>query len=478
MKSLLSSLPPALCLALLAGLAACSLDPLQEKTDIHLSTPATLDDYQQLLDGLAAGQQANAPGLLSYRSLGEYLSDTYYLTDGRYDNFFQSSPFITSVYKWDKDLFSSLTSSQGLAEWNDQYKSILTTNVVLEGLAASPAAASSPDAYNLAKGTALFTRGQLFYNLAQFWAKPYQASTAASDLGIVLRLTSDASVASTRASVQASYDQVLSDLLAAADLLPNTSAQNTQISKVRPSKAAAYGLLARTYLTMGDYPNAVKYSTLALQLYSALLDYSTLGVSKFYQVPNFHPEILYYSIDARGTVGGTFGFWNVDSTLYQSYAANDLRKSLFFNNSPFYGLLYVGDYSGSAGRAFTGIGVDELYLTRAEGYARAGSTTLALTDLNTLLVKRWKAGTFVPYTATSATDALTQILAERRKELTGRGLRWTDLRRLNPDSRFAKTLARSLHGTTYTLPPNDPRYTLQIPDYVVAAANGTIVQNP
>ena len=53
-----------------------------------------------------------------------------------------------------------------------------------------------------------------------------------------------------------------------------------------------------------------------------------------------------------------------------------------------------------------------------------------------------------------------------------RGLRWTDLRRLNRDPRYAVTLTRSINGTTYMLPPNDARYVYPIPDAVIAANPG------
>jgi hypothetical protein len=90
-----------------------------------------------------------------------------------------------------------------------------------------------------------------------------------------------------------------------------------------------------------------------------------------------------------------------------------------------------------------------------------------MADLNALLIKRWKTGTFIPFTATNADDALAKILDERRKELVLRGTRWMDLRRLNKDSRFAKTVLRKLYGITYLLPPNDNRYTFYIPQSVI-----------
>ena len=98
-----------------------------------------------------------------------------------------------------------------------------------------------------------------------------------------------------------------------------------------------------------------------------------------------------------------------------------------------------------------------MYLIRAESAARSGHVSAALADLNYLLKNRWM-GNYVPINISDPVLVLEYILKERRKELLFRGLRWQDLRRLNRDSRFAKTLSRVLDGNTYVLYPNDSRY--------------------
>jgi hypothetical protein len=47
------------------------------------------------------------------------------------------------------------------------------------------------------------------------------------------------------------------------------------------------------------------------------------------------------------------------------------------------------------------------------------------------------------------------ILQERRKELLFRGTRWTDLKRLNQDPKYAITLSRQLNGQVYQLPAGE-----------------------
>jgi hypothetical protein len=214
---------------------------------------------------------------------------------------------------------------------------------------------------------------------------------------------------------------------------------------------------------MGNYTLSYQYSDACLAQYNSLIDYNTLNpgtqslISRTYLAEDiFHSRLNGYAINQPNSKS------IADTLLYGSYTANDLRKTVFF--TPYRGDYYFRGTYDTKGYVYSGIATDEVYLIRAESNARLGNTGAAMNDLNTLLITRWKTGTFVPYTAVSAQDALQQILTERRKELLYRGLRWTDLRRLNKDNRFAVTLIRILNGVTYTLPPNDPRYAWPIPD--------------
>ncbi|WP_158995621.1 RagB/SusD family nutrient uptake outer membrane protein [Mucilaginibacter sp. L196] len=166
----------------------------------------------------------------------------------------------------------------------------------------------------------------------------------------------------------------------------------------------------------------------------------------------------------------------VDSTLYKSYNSNDLRPSFYFFTNRRKNIAFQGSYTGLYSYFFGGIATDEIYLIRAECYARASNTTAALNDLNTLLQTRYLTGTFTNLTASSADAALALILAERRKELCFRNLRWSDLRRLNKDPRFQVTLTRTVNGQLITLPPNSPKYVLPLDP--IETTTGGLEQNP
>ncbi|WEK18402.1 MAG: RagB/SusD family nutrient uptake outer membrane protein [Candidatus Pedobacter colombiensis] len=416
------------------GIISCKREWLDAKPDKSLVVPKTIADYQAFLDNTAFFTNQAC-------SFAEMSTDDYYVS---YADWLAADMQGKNVYVWAKYQLEGTANS----DWNRCYARLLANNIVLEGISKIT---PIDIAYNNVKGTALFNRAYDTYILAQEFCKPYDASTSENDLGVALRLTGNLNDKLIRSTVAKTYRQIIEDLKAARNLLPVTP-----LYKSRPSLPAAYAMLARIYTTMEDYPNAKKYADSCLQIYNTLLDYNTLNTSASRPIPLFNNEVI---LNWDNGVNLIILSGLVDPTLYSSYDDNDLRKSAFFNSTT---KIFKGSYNGSAIH-FNGLAVDEVYLIRAECQARTGKTIAALEDLNTLLLKRFATGTFVPIAAVDEIDALRKILIERRKELCYRGLRWTDLRRLNKDPRFAITLTRNLNGEIYTLPPNDLRYTFEIP---------------
>jgi hypothetical protein len=439
-------------LLLLALPYSCSKsDFLTTKADQSEVVLHSVADCQALLDNASV---MNGLGHFGYPNLGQIGCDDYYPTPGQYAGY--TLPEQQAV-TWAKQI----QDTGQVNAWALPYKVVLAANTVLQTLAGI-ASAPDPLAWNGAAGGAHFFRAFAFFQLVQVFASPYDSSKAGTEWGIPLRLTADVNEKISRARLQASYDQIIGDLTAAAALLP----AHPGWLPTRPSKAAVYGLFSRVYLSAGNYTKAGAYADSCLQLQHTLMDYNTLDTTAYIPFTRFNPEVVFSA--AYYSSGPTFvGKTLTNSFLYRSYASNDLRKSLFFKN----GNTFYGRYDED-GYGFCGIAVDELYLTRAECSARAGNVVAAMHDLNTLLVTRWRAGFFVAYTATDADSALRQILVERRKELLYRGLRWMDLRRLNRDSRFAVTLIRTVQGIASSLPPNDPRYVYPVPDNVLFSNPG------
>jgi len=405
---------------------------------------------------------------------GEISADDYYLDDARY-NSDRLDIDDRSLYTW-----SATAIRQPAKQWVGCYNKIYNANLILEAIVRLEGKEPANVLNNL-KGSALFFRAYALWNLAQLYTAPY-GQDAVSQPGLPIRLVSDINETPGRGTVKDTYDRILQDLTEGAALLNAASSIAT-----RPNKAAAFAMLSRVYLSMGDYPNALLNATSALQLKSDLIDFNTLNPETPTPFARFNQEVIFHSTLLRQNyvLEPGYGYENqalVNKEIVNAYAEGDLRKTILIKENtdvenPTGTYRFTGNYEPAAGSPvmFNGLTTDELYYTRAECYARAGNTAGAMTDLNTLLRKRWLTGAYTDKAVVNATAALDLVLVERRKGLLMRGLRWMDLRRLNREQRFAKVLSRTVAGKSYTLAPNELRYTLLIPQEVLN--NSAIAQN-
>ena len=450
---------------------SCKKDWLEAKPDQSLAVPVSIADYQSLLDN-TAGEENGAPMNKVHSILDEAGTTDMYVTDMVYGNL---APLQKNIYLWAANMYEGTTD---YSEWGYAYQRIYYSNVVNDGIdKIKPSTVQEELEWKQVKGSALFFRAMSHYDVARRYCKPYDLSTAATDRGIPLRLIPDFNITSKRSSVEETYHQILNDLKESARILPVPHPlSGSHLYRIRPTKGAAEALLSRVYLAMGNYDSAFRYADLCLGHYNSLLDYNTRVVS-----PNtsttftmFNPEVIFHMEGGTSAVLRSSNM-AVDTFLYNSYHANDLRKELFFrSNGGHY--RFRGSYCGTSA-FFAGLATDELYLIRSECYARKGLVSDAMSDLNTLMQKRWTST--VPYPvimASNQDEALNIILQERRKELCFRGIRWTDLRRLNKDPNRQVTMSRVINGQTFTLPPNDPRYVFLIPPSVILMTG--MEQNP
>ncbi len=434
---------------------------LDQKPDATLTTPESIGDLELLLDNYTRFNN-------SYTSASEILVDDYYLNTPEYN---------AVLSQTERDLYLFQANEETDNFYNIGYASIFWANTILDELENLNPETYNAQQYADVRGRALFFRAFYYYYLSQVFAQPYDSVTADRDLGLALRLSADVNEVSVRSSVKKTYEQIIADFKESLLLLsPAVSL------KTRPSRPAVYGALAKTYLAMQKYDSAWKYADLCINNYGpdSLLDFNIdISVNSSAPFRRFNREVIFHARSSPTASILSNSRAKIDSGLYQSYASNDRRKIAYFksNNNGTY--QFKGDYdqSGtSTGFAFTGIVMDEMYLIRAEGYARIGNVTFAMLDLNKLLRTRWTTGTFVEYIAADANAALRIILTERRKELIRRGTRWTDLRRFIKEPSFTEIPKRFINNQLYELQPNSPRYTLKIPASAIVASG--MQQNP
>lgn len=435
---------------LITVLSSCSKKSLEEPSSKSHVVPESISDLQALLDNTLTINYASP-------ALSEVSADNYYLES----NIWQSmSTTNRNAYIWAKDIYEG----GGSNDWTTAYIQVLYANAALSEL--EKMKTDNTSAYNNVKGSALFIRSYAFFNVAQVFAKSYDKNDD-NELGIPLRLTPDINEISVRSNVLETYQQILKDVKLSIHYLPPVSSYKT-----RPTKVSAYAFLSRIYMSMGDYNNALTYADSCLKIHSALIDFNQLMLANSYPLLRHNDEVLYHTATATFISESQY---KVDTTLYNSYHENDLRKSAFFKPKATGGFAFRGSYDGSS-ILFSGIATDEIYLNQAECRARKDQKDLALESLNALLSKRFKTGTFNAITANNSEEALDTILAERRKELCFRFLRWSDLKRLNKEQKYATTLKRIINSQPYELPANDNRYALPIADNVIKLSG--MQQNP
>ena len=429
---------------------------LDEKPSMDLVVPSTVQDLRGLMDNQSY-QMNNSPGL---QLIGT--DDVWTTTEGLLG---YNSVETQNAYVWNEIIFEGPNS----ADWEVAYRQIFYANVVLD-LSDNIKGSTPEEVAELreVKGTALFLRGRALFDLMEIFAAPYSKGDEAG-LGVVVRTVPTITEKQSRSSSKKCYEQILTDLEAAIDLLPSTS-----LFPTRPTKAAAHGMLARVNLVIGNYDEAFQNASEVLEADLTLMAYAGMDTLRTYSFDQFNQEVIYHSVMTLQSFHSS-NLTYIDSLLVDSYQEGDLRKQLFFRGSGLEGYNFKGSYAGD-NNLFSGIALNEIYLILAESSVRLNRVEEGIGYLNKLLESRFDPGLYEDISnSLSQKEALETILVERRKELVFRGRRWSDLRRLNSEPMFAKTLKRNLDGIEFTLQPGSGRYVFPIPQEEIEL-NG-LIQN-
>ena len=431
--------------------------------------PTTVSDYETLLN---------------YESV-QKVSDTYpaYLTD---DVFLPdvaegtATPGLNSVdqsirnlYLFKKEVFGD---AQDDGFWFASYNRIYYYNTVIDNIMNAD---GSDEQQKLSiRAEALISRALEYLYLVNGYAKYYDVRTAESDPGVPLILDEDISKKNlVRASVKDVYAQIQSDLQTALPNLPMQAKGNA----FRASKAAGYGVLAKMYLYMGNYAEALKAANEVLEINNSLLDLKKYAVVKAQSsigrtnVPQDidNPENIYikFAPYVYGLSSKVFG----SDELISLFSEDDMRLQVYFTKN--FRNIPTDKYVWAPYlRANLAVSSPEIYLIAAECEAREGSIERAIALINKLRDNRIKNNTDI--VATDRNDALQKVLEERRRELAMSGMvRYIDLKRLNKESQFAKTVTHVTGEGTFSLEPNSPLYVLPIPAKVMRFNKNSMKQN-
>jgi len=454
-----------LLLVTIIGLNSCELIDM-DITPKGKFIPKTTNDYYEL-----AGNPSFYSSIYPYVEL---TTDNVYMTNVVLTQM-TASPY-GKMYLW-KEVFHLATEDDYI--WNGAYTQIYNCNVIISNVDASTNGTESEKA--LIKAETMLNRAYYYWFLVNVYGKSYDVVTSKTDLGVPLLTEPDLEAKVSRATVAEVYNQIVSDLNVAITNLP-VEAKNIY----RPSKAGAYALFARVSLYMNEYTKAQEYAEKALALNNKLVDYNTYSFInpakpfsgiKNRPKPDVNPETILYRTTSYNTM---LSMLLISQDLLTITGEKDLRFVYGFTRIGRDGLpLAIKDYPYPAvlNEVDFCISVPEMMLIKAECLARANKVTEAVKVLNDLRVLRFKPADYTLLTATTADEALRLVINESRIELFGKGARWFDLKRLNKDTRFQKTIVREWNGTTYTLEPNSNRYLFPIAEKI-SLINPNIVNNP
>ncbi|HEY8387720.1 MAG TPA: RagB/SusD family nutrient uptake outer membrane protein [Parasegetibacter sp.] len=459
-----------------------------------ISVAKTASDFRKFMDDV--DNQRYQYSLSQATGYVDIVSDDVYADSTKWLTWTTTRLHVKQLYAFESDVWVYEALADDI-NWKNQYYIVSLMGTMLTEL---KKVTDNPAAKAQMMAEARLHRAYAYLNLVNIYAVHYDPATAATDLGVPMY--DDASVMPPldRKPVQVVYDYIIKELTESIPDLPDEYGQYSH----RPSKAAAYAILARTYLYMGNYEEALKYADKALAINNFLHDYNTLYVdfdhtSKLIGMSRtVDKEVYLHKTTTKGVLLNNYMI--LDSTtfnqLYPNYEEtsattvnnHDLRRTLKFTGintsgkitgktvtySKTYNTWYKTDGSNSSAADNIHLGTPEMYMVRAECNARLGNLQKALDDVNLIRMKRFKTGTYTNKTladfGSNQQNILNEVLLERRRELYGMELRTYDIKRLK------LPVTHTLNSRVLTLQPGDPKLVWPIlPAYI--EMNPEIQQN-
>jgi hypothetical protein len=382
--------------------------------------------------------------------------------------------------------------------WAQSYKLIYASNLIIDRIDDGTSAE-----LDQLKGENLFLRALAHFNLVRLFGRPYTQGNGENP-GVPVILTPNPPQDVARNSVKEVYDAVIKDLEQAAALMKTEKNANFA------SREVALALLSRVHLYMNDNEKAITYANQVIESGRYALASTDVYIKSPTLVPETNPETIFNFRHTladnkdKNSVGSLY--YNDPATLstgwgeyYTSQALMDLLMQhpedarlnfitphyingvlQYRGTSPVY---FINKFNWQEGIANLSspvyLRLAEMYLNRAEAYAKTGRPEAALQDVNLIRQRAGLTGSALYGIGDlkGHSTVLEVVLEERRLELAYEGHRPGDLYRNN------LPLIRAypgLHGTDnfhFRVEPTDPRVVFYIPEREINV-NPNLSQNP
>lgn len=387
--------------------------------------------------------------------------------------------------------------------WRGYYGAISNANLIIENYPKMKLDKDGEKAeLNRYMGDTYFVRAYYYSQLALFWSKAYNPSSADKDLSVPLQLNFDVNAQPARATLKQVYTQILSDIAEAKKLLANI--EGTPGSNYFTIDAVI-ALEARVKLYMQDWAGAYAAANKLVsenkyKLINNEADFKAMWTNDKPQETIY--QVLVSKPDELGNSNGIYINYDAGSdidkpdflpskTMIDKYDDSDIRKKVFFkvdsiemSGQKYYNIYVVDKFPGNPDyfvdknsnyrhqtKTFR---IAEMYLIAAEAAFKQSKNADALKMLNALREARG--------ISSLGSVTMNDIKDERYRELAFEGFRLFDLKRWNegftrnaPQNESAVVAGEDYVGKT--VEAGNDKFVWGIPTNDIKV-NTNLVQNP
>jgi len=454
---------------------------------------ASCNDF---LNDIPKGQKtpktwADYNAFIKNTTMAYYQMDQIFILMG---DFFKSTSKLNSDelarchYFWDENVDRTKINTPDRNAYYSAYEQMFYWNLIIEEVPSATECTDEQKQMLIAQARVL--RAMTYFYLTNYYADQY-CETTKDKLSVPLVTSASVESPSPQVTLEKIYQFMLADLNAAIEYLPKVAE-----TIVHPNKAAGLGMLARVYLSMGNYEKALESAELALAENDRLYDWI-----QFYNNDKDRFDNDKYNTAVKGDPEtdnvenyvfhfSSMQFWTGNSGS-ASYALTEERGDQFEDGdtrrickwkkrtSSSLGTYYSGIYSLEPNKG--GIRSAEMYYIKAECLARKGdaaSIQQAMDAINKVRKTRILPEYYKDFTASTTAQAIELIISDKASEYIQSQVIFCDYRRLNKEGLYPRTLTKTVGGETYTLKPDSHLWIMPFPSGAIEnPGNGTLTQN-
>lgn len=377
------------------------------------------------------------------------------------------------------------------APYYSAYEGIFAWNLIVENVPNATECTPQQRDMLIAQGRTL--RAMHYYYLTNYYADQYTEETK-DKLSVPMVTSSSVEASSPQVSLQKMYEFILDDLNKAVNDLPQEAE-----TILHPNKATGYGMLARVYLSMGNYDKALENASLALEQNNRLfnwVEYYNNDKERFDDPTNYDKTVP-GNMETENvenyiyTLGSQSGWQGIDNTVYAllperaaRFEEGDTRLLTHWKHRvsssgiPYFSGIYAEEINH-------GMRSPEMYYVKAECLARKGGAEnikAAMDLVNQVRKTRILPEVYKDLTATTTKEAVEKIIDCKLNEFVQNQVAFCDLRRLNKDPEYARTITKKVSDNsgeqTVTLTPDSHLWIMPFSNKIISnPGNGTITQN-